>query len=106
MSFFRRTGYRAHRVSELEDGGLELRRRKYDVVFLYMSEPERSLTDARCLCGKAGGKAGKAIIGILPVDRTVSDQACKLSGMDGILREPLEEDAVRKTMITLLGARD
>ncbi len=102
----RKLGYNPHRVTDYRFRDEGHRGWHYDLAFIWIEDEAEALDLARTLRVTAGGKRANPIIGLVPEDRRgVSEDRCKLSGMERVVSIDASPGAVRDLLMDVLLAR-
>lgn len=106
MSSCRSLGYAPHSTGKFDLGQGAFRRRHYNVMFIWMGDELKALEFARKISAVGQQLRPESIVGCAAPEQKISEDRCRLSGMHKVVQEKLRPQAIRKVILSVLGARD
>jgi signal transduction histidine kinase len=101
----RQLGYAPHSSEDYDLHGSWLRRRRYDIMFIWLGDELKALALARKVSSLSKTLKPETIIGCVPPDRSVSKDRCRLSGMHNVVDTGLSLQTIREVILNSLGER-
>ena len=98
----RQLGYAPHHAPNYDLSADSFQRRRYNVVFIWMSKEAAGLELSRQICASSGAKRPQAILGVVPDGLTVSKERCKLVGMQRLIEGDLNSAIIREVILDAL----
>lgn len=102
----RKLGYAPHSTEDYGLSGSALRRRHYNIIFIWMGDELRALELARKISSTELIPMPGTIIGCANPEQKISKDRCRLSGMHEVLQERIRPQKVRELILHVLGATD
>jgi PAS domain S-box-containing protein len=102
----RQLGYAPHHCPDYDLSSGAFMRRRYNVIFIWMSDEVRALDLSRQLSRDSNIKKTASLIGCLPSGQAVSMERCKLSGFQGVINAPVRSDDLSEVILKALVAHD
>lgn len=102
----RQLGYAPHSTEDYDLSGSSYRRRHYNIMFIWMGDELKALELARKISATSQMLKPESIVGCAPVDKKISKDRCRLSGMTEVVQEKLRPQSVREVILRVLGSRD
>ncbi|CAA6677007.1 MULTISPECIES: hybrid sensor histidine kinase/response regulator [unclassified Lentimonas] len=102
MQTCRRLGYAPHHAQHYDLTESDFQRRRYNIVFIEMSQEVEGLELARQLCSVAKMKRPESILGVVPDGHFVSKERCKLVGMQRLIEGNQDLMTIREVILDVL----
>ncbi len=102
----RQLGYAPHHSPGYDLSADAFRRRRYNLVFIWLGDEARGLELARQLSVDRARTRPQAIIGVVPEGRSISRERCVLSGISELIEVKPRPMVVRQTILEVLSGRD
>ena len=102
----RELGYSPHQALGYELSDDVLQRRRYQLVFIYMSDEAAALELSRQVRAARWSKRPPAVVGVLADGQCISPERCKLAGMQHTLSGDWNTEVIRDLLLDVLCVRD
>lgn len=98
----RELGYAPHHAPDYDLSADAFQRRRYNVVFVGMGNEAAGLELSRHICAATGSKRPKAVLGVVPEGQSVSNERCKLVGMQRLIEGNVNSATIRGAILDVL----
>lgn len=95
----RRLGYTPHHIPGYDLNGSAYLRKHYNLVFIWMGETVQALDFARGIHKDKAMKQPDSIVGFCDQGCEISLERCQLNGIEGLIKESPEPEAVRRIIL-------
>jgi PAS domain S-box-containing protein len=100
----RKLGYAPHHAPDYDLRADAFRRRRYNLVFIWLGDEARGLELARQLSVNRGRTHPQSLVGVVPEGRGISRERCTLSGIAELIEVKPRPLVVRQTILGILSA--
>ena len=99
-------GYAPHHAPDYDLSADAFQRRRYDLVFVLLSDEVEALKLSQQLSGASRRQRPSTLVGVVAEGHAVSNQRCKLAGIQRLIEGPLSPEVIRDVLLDVLCVSD